>query len=143
LKLLSGNFDLTIDDKNRLLIPAELRRAFDPLAEGEFTSFYLVFGANGRPWLWCSKTYEAKAEGQSLSLTPTQEQIDTIHRLYGDTAKVELDRQGRVLVPEKVIKDFELPREVTLVGACDHLELWDRPSYLEYRRKLRGRQAAA
>ncbi len=141
MKLLYGNYDLIVDDKNRLLIPAELRRAFDPAVDGE--AFYMVFGGNGRPWLWCEKLYEAQAAGRSVSLTPPLEQIDTNHRLFGDVAKVEMDRQGRILIPEKIIKDFELPREVTLVGVLDHLELWDRAGYLAYRMKNRAGHTAA
>jgi len=40
-------------------------------------------------------------------------------------AGAELDRQGRVLIAEKMLKRAQLTEQVMMVGVRDHLELWD------------------
>jgi MraZ protein len=39
--------------------------------------------------------------------------------------RVELDRQGRVLIADKMLKRAQLTEQVMMVGVRDHLELWD------------------
>ena len=45
---------------------------------------------------------------------------------------VELDRQGRVRIPQELVELVGLGREVVLLGVQDHLELWDRQRWEAY-----------
>ena len=54
--ILFGEYELTIDDKKRLLIPAEVRKAIDPERDGK--AFFLVIGKNRRIWLYPEKNYQ-------------------------------------------------------------------------------------
>ena len=55
-------------------------------------------------------------------------------------AEVDCDAQGRVVLPESILKRAGLanegPREVTLVGAQDHLEIFSRERWTEMSKKL-------
>jgi MraZ protein len=142
LKALVGTYDLTIDEKNRLLIPAELRRALDPSVDGE--AFYMVIGKNEKPWLWAEKQYEAHAQGRGSEFSPSDDELAFDHLMSALTVRLEWDKQGRVLIPERSMKDtkeLQLGREVTLVGARDHLEIWSRQAWVIYRQDLERRRA--
>ena len=54
--VLYGEYELTIDDKNRMLIPSEVRKSLDSERDGD--AFFLVFGTNRRPWLYPERQYE-------------------------------------------------------------------------------------
>jgi DNA-binding transcriptional regulator/RsmH inhibitor MraZ len=46
---------------------------------------------------------------------------------------LEWDNQGRVVLSEKVLSRARLGKEVTLVGANEHLELWNRSAWVDFR----------
>ena len=64
--ILYGQYELTIDAKNRLLVPADIRRRLEPERDG--TAFFIVTGDNGRLWLYPEKIYEAMADGAPQEL---------------------------------------------------------------------------
>ncbi len=64
--ILHGEYELTIDDKNRFLIPAEIRKMMNPERDGE--AFFLVIGTDRRPWMYPERYYEALVGAQSVPL---------------------------------------------------------------------------
>ena len=125
---LSGEYDLTIDDKNRLLIPAEVRRGFDKDRDGE--AFFITVGRNRHPWLIPEKWYEALAGQIELGLSPSPERLAFAQLMFAMASRAEWDKQGRLLLAEKYRTRTNLGREVTLVGVGSHLELWNRADWL-------------
>jgi DNA-binding transcriptional regulator/RsmH inhibitor MraZ len=55
---------------------------------------------------------------------------------------VEWDKQWRMLLPDKTLKRTGIGREVTLIGARDHLELWNRADWERRFEELFGRSEA-
>jgi MraZ protein len=47
-------------------------------------------------------------------------------------SRVELDRQGRLLLPEKIKKRANLGSSLTLVGVRDHIEIWNSEDWEQY-----------
>ncbi|MBA7607487.1 Transcriptional regulator MraZ [subsurface metagenome] len=48
------------------------------------------------------------------------------------SSKVELDRQGRLLLNERLRKRAKLKEKITLVGVRDHIELWNSENWEQY-----------
>ena len=69
MPLLYGQYKLAKDSKNRLLIPAEVRRGMDPEKDGN--AFFVVTGDNGRLWLYTEKAYDAMGQERPPELAPT------------------------------------------------------------------------
>ena len=136
--LLFGEYELTIDDKNRLLIPSEIRKQLDAERDGD--GFFLVTGVNKRPWLYVERLYEQLASRRDSQLTPLRDanDFDLLH--FGKTTKLELDKQGRVLIPDKVMKKIDVGRDVILIGGRDHLELWNRKDWELHSQELEERR---
>lgn len=137
--LLIGEFELTIDDKNRLLIPAEIRKSMNSERDGD--AFFLVLGLNRRPWLYPERYYEQMVSQMQSDITPGQEQLDFDHMNFALANRLEWDSQGRLLIPEKSLRRTELKREVTLIGARDRLEIWNRTDWESHREQLLARSA--
>ncbi|HXE55543.1 MAG TPA: hypothetical protein VN541_21145 [Tepidisphaeraceae bacterium] len=137
--LLIGEYELNIDDKNRLLIPAEIRKSMNSERDGD--AFFLVLGLNRKPWLYPEKYYEQMVSQMQSDITPGQEQLDFDHMNFALASRLEWDNQGRLLIPEKTLRRTELKREVTLVGARDRLEIWNRSDWDTHREQLFARSA--
>jgi MraZ protein len=137
--VLIGEFELTIDDKNRLLIPAEVRRTLDPQRDGE--AFILVIGVNKRPWLYPENYYQQLVSAAEQSITPEEDSLafDLMH--FAMASRLEWDKQGRVLIPDKTLRRTGIGKEVTLVGVRNHLELWNRDDWEAHHEALMERMS--
>lgn len=139
MRLLYGNYAVTIDEKNRMLVPAEIRRAIDPAVDGE--AFFLVPGVNGKLWLYCERLYEQMSTGAPTEMNPDDSQNDRDHMNFGQATRIEPDKQGRLVIPERDLADNELGREVSVVGVRDHIEIWNREEYRQYAARLNQKRA--
>jgi len=128
--LLTGEYDHVIDGKSRVLISNKLRSQIDVDEHG--SNFYLVLGANGILCLYPEKYFERII----LSVAPgtaAPDEAVVFERMSSALAgKVELDRQGRLLLNEKLRKRAGLKDHVTLVGVRDHIELWNKENWEQY-----------
>lgn len=122
--VLYGQYDLTVDEKNRILIPAEVRRSLDPERDGD--AFFVVIGVNHKAWLYPERGYEAMVSGKALEMSPGEDKLAFNQMYFSMASRVEWDKQGRMLVPEISRRKTELGREITMIGVLDHLELWNR-----------------
>jgi MraZ protein len=137
--LLIGEHELSIDEKSRLPIPAALRKSLDPERDGD--AFYMVLGWNRKPWLYPEKYYEQMVSRAQGDLMPGEEQLDFDHMNYALADKIAWDAQGRLQIPVKTLRRSELNREVTVIGARDHLEIWNRSDWEARREQLLARSA--
>ena len=127
MRLLFGNYELTIDDKNRMLVPSEIRKAIDPETDGD--AFFLVTGINHKLWLYPEKYYEALALRMQSEMAPEEDMLAFDQLNFAMASRVEWDKQGRILVPDRVLKKSGLGKEITLIGMRDHAEIWNRADW--------------
>lgn len=137
--LLIGEHELTIDEKNRLPIPSEIRKSINSERDGD--AFFLVLGLNRKPWLYPERYYEQLVFQAQPEITPGEEQLDFAHANFALASRLEWDSQGRLLIPAKTLRRTELNREVTLIGSGDHLEIWNRSDWDARREQILARHA--
>jgi len=123
-----GEYDHTIDAKGRMAVPARFRVQLDRGAViskgmGTCLSVYTM-------QRWEEKSAELAA-GKSID-----ELRDFERRIYPSASEVELDGQGRLVIPAKLRAYAGLENEVTVAGVRDHFEIWDRTKWREYQEKL-------
>jgi len=128
--LLTGEYELTIDEKNRLSVPARVRDQIDPEEHGQ--GFYQVLGVNRILSLYPDKYYQRIALAVAPRMVAPDESLAFDRVNYALAGRVELDRQGRVLLNEKALRRVGLKEQVTLIGARDHLEIWDQQQWERY-----------
>ncbi|MFM8934005.1 MAG: division/cell wall cluster transcriptional repressor MraZ [Gemmataceae bacterium] len=118
--LLTGTHRRALDDKKRLTLPKKVREVL-----GEPLLLYIAPGPDKCLWLHTERELERLAS--RLDERPaTDAEARLFRRLYfGQTDLVEVDKAGRILVPERLAKLAGLAGEVVLLGVRDHLELWD------------------
>jgi len=135
---LFGNYELTLDEKNRLLVPSDIRKAWNP---EDAETLVLVPGVNRKLWLYTEKFYEKMAEHMESEFAPEEEKVLNDHVNFGTAQRIDLDKSGRVVIPEKLVKKWNLGREVTVVGIRDHVEIWNRSEWNAHEEDLENRRA--
>ena len=123
-----GEYEHNIDAKGRLAIPAKFRAQMDKGAViskgmGTCLSVYTM-------QRWDEKSSEL-ASGRT-----SDELRDFERRIYPSASEVELDGQGRIVIPAKLRAYAGLGNEVTVAGVRDHFEIWDRTGWYTYQERL-------
>ena len=127
-----GTFDHTLDAKNRLTVPSRYRAA---LSEG----VVLATPVDQQPCvsIWRPEPYEKYTQRALEGVPPLSPRLSELERFfYGHSAETELDAAGRVMIPSVLAERTGLSKDVVVVGAGDHLEVWDRTRWNEHRPAL-------
>ena len=128
--MLLGEFEHTIDDKNRLTLPAKFRQA---LSGG------LVITRGLDPCLLCypQADWERLVESRLAGLDLFSREGRMMNRFFfSGASEAEADKQGRVMLPGTLVKD--MGREVVVAGVRDHLEIWDRAAWRDHVKEMEG-----
>lgn len=128
--LFTGEYEHTLDSKNRLSIPSRFRQLLSPETIGD--KYYLVIGPEKRLWLYPDKYYEQLVSRDPAELIPDEQTLQFEQLTFGLAKLLDLDRTGRVVIPEKMIHRANLGKEVVIIGVRDHLELWNRQEWEQY-----------
>ncbi|MBI1830798.1 MAG: division/cell wall cluster transcriptional repressor MraZ [Planctomycetes bacterium] len=118
--MLTGTHPRTLDDKKRLTLPKRVREQV-----GDVTQLFVTPGSDQTLWIYTQAELERLSA--KLDQTPaTDAQARVFRRLFfAQMEAVDLDRNGRILIPDRLVQFAGLEHEVVLLGVQDHLELWD------------------
>jgi len=124
----SGRFDHAIDEKGRVSIPVRFREILQ--REGHEILYITNFVVSRERCLELFPPNEwekvvAKFVGKRVMDGPTQ-LFETFY--IGGAHEVPVDRQGRILIPQKLREFARLGREVTFSAKHNRFELWDKPT---------------
>lgn len=120
-----GEFQHTIDDKGRLIIPARFR-------EGLGERFVATKGLDNS--LFVYPMHEWQALEQKLRQLPfTKADARAFVRFFFSGAtECELDKQGRILVPPPLREYGQIKRDVVIIGVSSRVEVWAREVWEAY-----------
>ena len=130
--MLLGEFEHTIDDKNRLTLPAKFRQA---LSGG----LVITRGMDGCLYCFPHTEWERMVQGRLAGLDPLSKEGRLMHRyFFAGASEAEPDKQGRVMVPATLSKNAGIGREVVIAGVGDHLEIWGRAAWADHVKEFEG-----
>ena len=120
---LTGTYERTMDDKLRLAIPRQLRDGF---READSEEMFLAPGNEGCLSIFSKAGFEDFA-AKMATISTGRVQVRNFLRLYYSQAEcVQVDKQSRIRIPERLAKMAELKHNVVLIGVHDHVEIWDK-----------------
>lgn len=128
--LLTGEYEHTLDAKGRLFLTNKLRSQIDSEEYG--ANFYLAMGPNGVLCLYPEKCFQQIALAVAPGKGAPDEAVVYERLSFALASRVELDRQGRLLINEKLRNRAALKNNLTLVGVRDHIEIWDTDNWESY-----------
>ena len=117
-----GEYNHTIDAKGRLIIPSRFRELL-----GE--EFVLTKGLDGCLSIYPMDEWEA-FEMKLRALPLTNKNARTFSRFFvAGAAMCELDKQGRILVPQTLREFAGLDKDVVLTGNLNRIEIWSKEKW--------------
>jgi len=113
-----GEYNHTIDPKNRIIVPAKFR-------EGLGDNFVISAGMDGCLYLVKREDWEAFAE--RLDKLPFTAESRKLKRYFmRNSAECEPDKQGRILIPQTLKELAALEKDVVMVGSSSKIEIWSK-----------------
>lgn len=114
---LMGNFQHSLDDKNRIRLPADFRKVMGD-------EYYLMPGTNG-----CIFVYKAEDTQNVLARLFALDSLDPekalkLTQLTAFSRSVTADSQGRFMLPDDLIKIMGIKKDVRIVGAATKAVIW-------------------
>ena len=130
--MLLGEYEHTLDDKNRLTLPAKFRQE---LADG----VVVTRGIDGCLFVFTRGAWSDFVGGRLEGLDPFSKEARQMSRfIFAGATEAELDKQGRVMLPPALIEHARLDREVVVAGVRDHIEIWSRAAWREQLKEVEG-----
>ena len=129
-----GRYQHTIDDKGRLIIPARYRELLDRgafVTQG-FERNLMVLTADSFDQLYANVNH--------MSLTDPSAR-DLRRFIFSSAERVEVDKVGRILLPQYLRELALLENEIILVGVGDYFEIWSPALWAQKNEKLQDLEA--
>jgi MraZ protein len=118
-----GQFQHSLDAKGRLILPARFRAEFE-------RGGHLSPNTEGCVALWTPGEFARQAEEHLASAREGgPEQRRRARYWAANSSDAEFDRQGRFALPPAIREYANLTGDVLIVGALDHVELWNPEVY--------------
>ena len=117
-----SEYNHTIDAKGRLIIPAKFRETLGD-------EFVVSKGMDGCLYVYANDGWN-EFEQKLTSLPLTEKAARQFARFFlAGAASVEVDKQGRILLPANLREFAKLDKDVVLVGVGSRIEIWSKDQY--------------
>lgn len=118
----TGEYNHTVDSKGRLILPSKLREALGD-------EFVVTKGVDGCLFVY-DKTEWSEFEEKLNALSITNRESRKVLRFFlSGAVSVEVDKQGRFLIPTNLREYAGVEKDVVLAGCGRNIEIWDKQRY--------------
>ncbi|MGI6148547.1 MAG: division/cell wall cluster transcriptional repressor MraZ [Firmicutes bacterium] len=120
-----GEYQHTLDTKGRLIVPAKFREALG-------TGAVLTRGLDNCLFLFPHEEWLALEEKlKSLPLTKAGAR-QFVRFLFSGATDCELDKQGRIVVPQHLREYAEIQKDAVVIGVSNRVEIWSKERWEAY-----------
>ncbi|OHC05585.1 MAG: hypothetical protein A2Z57_04075 [Planctomycetes bacterium RIFCSPHIGHO2_12_39_6] len=122
--MFTGEYHHTIDAKNRLAIPSDIRDKVNTKIEGK--GFFITIGLDGCLFMYTPKEWQNIV--QKINQLPfTNEKARQFQRLFFSKAQEipDCDPQGRILISQNLKDIAKIQKKAVIVGVSNRIEIWD------------------
>ncbi len=124
---LIGTYECKVDAKGRLMVPAALKKQLTPVLQEGFVLKRSVF----QP---CLELYPMEEWNEMMKKINglnrfKKKNNDFIRRFTAGVKTVEVDANGRLLIPKDLFGFAEMDKEIVLSSAINIIEIWDKDKY--------------
>lgn len=123
----SGKYYYSVDPKGRVIIPAPFREI---ISSNYSTKLYIT----NDPFERCISVYPLEEWNKLQEFVRTKPKSDKAikyfrRRVIASAIEIEIDKQGRVLIPAALREDARINTNVVIVGQLESIEIWDREEW--------------
>ncbi len=125
-----GSHNLTVDDKNRIVIPVSFREKLQEQCAGK-----LVIGQTfGTPCLslYPAPEFDRVRDRLFRQQNATRQFRNLVRIIIGTAQECDMLATGRVLMPKQLRQFYAIEREATLIGVGSRFELWNQDTWYQH-----------
>ena len=120
-----GTYSHSLDDKGRLVIPRKMR---DELGN----KIFIMKGYDGALSVYKEEAFLKLIEEEETLSFKKKENRDYLRIRLASVVDLEVDKMGRVQIPVSTLTKYHIGKDVVVLGAGEHIEIWDANKYEEY-----------
>lgn len=135
LFMLIGEYNHTLDDKNRLSLPVKFRKEMGK-------SVVVAPGLDNCLSIFTAKEWEKISSKLSDSSMLASDNRSFSRFMFGQAVATDVDANGRILIPENLRNRSGLTSKVTVIGVQNRAEIWNEKTWNDYK-KVVEKQADA
>ncbi|GAB6281197.1 MAG: division/cell wall cluster transcriptional repressor MraZ [Thermovirga sp.] len=128
--MLVGTYEHRFDNKGRIVLPSKFREELGDSSVATVGIDQCVSVYPAEKWQDLLKRFQQ----MSFSKGRTR---DFLRVLLATAHEIQFDGSGRVLIPSNLRQHARLDQEVSVIGVGDHIELWDKESWMTYLENVR------
>lgn len=126
-----GEYQVSFTGAGRIVLPKKIRE----LIKGNI--FILTKGFDLCLAGYDKGEWEEKArELVDVSLLE-EENLKRRRFIFSSTSYIEVDEQGRFVIPKTLLEHASLKNEVVIIGVGDHFEIWEKEAWRKYQEGLK------
>jgi len=114
----TGTYRHTIDSKGRLIVPSRLRDQLDQ------DQVVLTVWPDGCVSMWSGQGWETLQEKLLAQRQSSPKARAAVRQIASMAHADQVDKQGRITVPQNLRDHADIDRDVVVTGALDHGEIW-------------------
>ena len=115
--MLIGEFNHNIDTKGRLIMPAKFRPELGQ-------QFVITRGLDGCSFGYPMESWTALQEKLKQLPLAKKDARKFTRFFYSAATEVEIDKQGRINIPQTLIEFAKIDKECRVIGVSDRIEIW-------------------
>ena len=124
---LIGTYECKVDAKGRLMVPAPMKKQLVPIIQDGFVLKRSVFNP-------CLELYPIEQWNKEMDKIGelnqyVKENVDFIRMFTAGVKMVDVDTNGRLLIPKDLVRVAKINKEVVLNSAIGKVEIWDKDLY--------------
>lgn len=131
-----GQYEHSIDEKGRMTIPARFRELLENGA-------YILRGLDDNLMVLRAESFESLQKHISQMSLTNADARDLARLLFGSAALLEIDRAGRILIPQFLREALQLDGSAVVVGGGTYFEIWSAKSWQSRQADLSSNTARA
>ncbi len=120
-----GEYNHTIDAKGRMILPAKFREPLGPV-------FIATKGLENCLFVYTLTEWAILEEKLRQLPLAKPEARAFVRFFFAGAVEVEVDKQGRILLPTNLREYAKLEKNTVVIGVSNRVEIWDKTSWDEY-----------
>ncbi len=130
--MLLGQYQSKINEKNRVALPAKFKKDLGK-------KLIVTVGYEQSIMVVAQKDWQAVIEKMTSQKSPLEPGRDTDRFFFGSAFEVELDNQGRFVIPRYLRQHASLTSEIVFVGMGSRAEIWSQSNWDKYNQNINKR----
>ncbi|NOZ63127.1 MAG: hypothetical protein GXO74_15860 [Calditrichaeota bacterium] len=121
---LKGKHEVTLDEKGRLILPSKFRKLTVDESDGQYIVYFDEEDLCLR--LYTEKQFDKIYSDYFKNLSPNDKyHREFLTRMGENSESIKIDNQGRIKIPQNLLKLAKIQKQVLIIGAIIYIEIWD------------------